>query len=81
MGDFYACNRFDVRNKIHSINTPCLILCGEQDKLAPPALSKKLNRLITNSTLNILPSAGHMVMIENYKMLNESVSEFISNKH
>lgn len=80
-GDFSACNLFDLRSEVENITTPCLILCGEQDKLTPPALSIKLNRLITNSTLKVLPSAGHMVMIENYRMLNESVSEFISNKH
>ena len=78
VGDFLACNRFDIRNKAHSINVPCLILCGEQDKLAPPALSKKLNQLIPDSILKVLPSAGHMVMIENYRMLNEAVAQFIA---
>ena len=77
-GDFFACNRFDLRTEVDQIDTPCLILCGEQDKLTPPALSIKLNQLIKNSTLKILPSAGHMVMIENYRMLNEYVSAFIS---
>ena len=77
-GDFSACNRFDLRSDVNKINSPCLILCGEHDKMTPPALSEKLNQAIPNSILKVLPSAGHMVMIENYTMLNESVSEFIS---
>jgi pimeloyl-ACP methyl ester carboxylesterase len=75
--DFSACNRFDLRREVDKINTPCLILCGEQDKLTPPALSIKLNKLIKNSLLKLLPSAGHMVMIENHTLLNEYVTEFI----
>jgi len=57
-GDFLACNRFDVRNEVGAIKLPCLILCGDQDKLAPPSLSKKLNESIEGSRLEIVPDAG-----------------------
>ncbi len=76
-GDFSACNRFDVRNEVGAIKLPCLILCGDEDKLTPPALSKKLNESIEGSRLEIVPSAGHMVMIENYKAFNDCVLDFI----
>ncbi len=77
-GDFAACNRFDSRNEVDKINSPCLILCGEEDKLTPPALSQKLHQLIRNSTLKVIPAAGHMVMIENFKMFNEAVGVFLA---
>ena len=76
-GDFSACNRFDVRNEVGAIKLPCLILCGDEDKLTPPALSKKLNDAIEGSRLEIVPSAGHMVMIENHKAFNDYVLDFI----
>lgn len=76
-GDFSACNRFDVRNEVRAIKLPCLILCGDEDKLTPPSLSKKLNESIEGSRLEIVPSAGHMVMIENYKVFNDYVLDFI----
>lgn len=76
-GDFSACNRFDVRNEVGKIKLPCLILCGDEDKLTPPSLSKKLNESIEGSRLEIVPSAGHMVMIENYKVFNDYVLDFI----
>ena len=76
-GDFSACNRFDVRNEVGAIKLPCLILCGDEDKLTPPSLSKKLNESIEGSRLEIIPSAGHMVMIENYKVFNDYVLDFI----
>ena len=76
-GDFLACNRFDVRNEVGAIKLPCLILCGEEDKLTPPALSKKLNESIEGSRLEIVPDAGHMVMIENHEAFNDCVLDFI----
>jgi pimeloyl-ACP methyl ester carboxylesterase len=76
-GDFSACNRFDVRNEVEKIKLPCLILCGEEDKLAPPSLSRKLNEAIEGSRLEIIPSAGHMVMIENHTAFNDCVLDFI----
>ncbi|MBC8421175.1 MAG: alpha/beta hydrolase [Desulfobacteraceae bacterium] len=76
-GDFSACNRFDVRSEVGKISLPCLIICGDEDKLTPPALSKKLNESIKGSRMEILPDAGHMVMIENYKAFNDCVLGFI----
>jgi len=76
-GDFSACNRFDVRNEVGAIKLPCLILCGDEDKLTPPSLSKKLNESIEGSRLEIVPAAGHMVMIENHKVFNDCVLDFI----
>ena len=76
-GDFSACNQFDVRNEVGKIKLPCLILCGDEDKLTPPSLSKKLNEAIEGSRLEILPAAGHMVMIENHKAFNDCVLDFI----
>jgi len=78
-GDFSACNRFDVRNEVGAIKLPCLILCGAEDKLTPPSLSKKLHESIEGSRLEILPAAGHMVMIENHKAFNDCVLDFILN--
>ena len=76
-GDFSACDRFDVRNEVGRIKLPCLILCGDEDKLTPPSLSKKLNESIEGSRLEIVPSAGHMVMIENHKAFNDYVLDFV----
>ena len=35
-GDFKACDRFDVTDKLSAIITPVLILTAEDDKLTPP---------------------------------------------
>lgn len=75
--DFLACDRFDRKNDISRISVSCLIVCGEQDKLTPPPLSESLKKAIPGATVVLVPSAGHMVMIENFKVFNQAVRDFI----
>jgi len=75
--DFLACDRFDRKNDISRISLSCLIVCGEQDKLTPPSLSESLKKAIPGATVVLVPSAGHMVMIENFKVFNQAVRDFI----
>lgn len=76
--DFLACDQFDRRKDLGRIDVPCLIICGDKDRLCPPTLSTTLNRLIVGSKLKVLRSAGHMVMIEAYKGFNKCVRDFIA---
>jgi len=76
--DFVACDHFDRRKALGDINLPCLIICGEKDKLTPPALSRILHESIRGSMLEVLPSAGHFAMIESHKEFNQRVRHFIS---
>ena len=75
--DFLACNLFDSRGDLKGISIPCLVICGEDDKLTPLDLSRFLYEHIPASTLKIISDAGHMVMIERYKEVNTAILEFI----
>lgn len=75
--DFMACDRFDRKNEISRIKMPCLIICGEQDKLTPPSLCDGLKKAIPGARFALMPSAGHMVMIEDYRMFNQAVHDFV----
>ena len=75
--DFLACDRFDSRQVLAQIHLPCLVLCGDKDKLTPPRLSEALKESIEGSILKIIPGAGHMVMIERYGEMNEAVQDFV----
>jgi pimeloyl-ACP methyl ester carboxylesterase len=77
-GDFLACDRFDIMNEVEKINLPTLILCGEEDELTPVKYSQFLQNRIKASKLEVLPHAGHMVMMESAKTFNEKIGEFIS---
>ena len=78
-GDFMACDRFDLINEVEKIILPTLILCGDDDQLTPVKYSQFLHSRIKGSKLEILPNAGHMVMMEAPQAFNEKIREFISN--
>jgi len=78
-GDFAACNRFDVMKEVEKIDLPTLILCGEDDELTPIKYSQFLHNRIKGSKLEVLPNAGHMVMMEAPQVFNEKIAKFVSN--
>lgn len=78
-GDFLACDRFDIMEQLEKMDLPTLILCGEEDELTPVKYSQYLHARIRNSRLEILPKAGHMVMMESPRAFNERVKSFIEN--
>jgi pimeloyl-ACP methyl ester carboxylesterase len=77
-GDFLACDRFDIMNEVDKINLPTLIICGDQDQLTPVKYSQFLLQRIKGSRLEILPGAGHMVMMESAGTFNDKIGEFIT---
>jgi pimeloyl-ACP methyl ester carboxylesterase len=76
-GDFLACDLFDMMNEVEKIALPTLILCGDEDQLTPVKYSQFLHSRIKGSKLEVLPNAGHMVMMESPQAFNEKIKEFI----
>lgn len=75
--DFVACDRFDMMNEVEKICLATLVICGNEDELTPVKYSRFLHRRITGSRLEILPDAGHLVMLEAPETFNEKVAAFI----
>ena len=77
--DFKICDGFDVLSKLNTIEIPCLIIVGKQDKLTPVKYSEFSHDKIKNSELHIINKAGHMVMLEKPNEVNQAIENFISN--
>lgn len=77
LGDFRACDRFDVRDRLGRVRIPVLIVCGEEDRLTPPAYSEYLHREIKNTRMIQVPEAGHLVMLEAPEQVNQALEAFI----
>jgi pimeloyl-ACP methyl ester carboxylesterase len=77
LGDFEACDKFDIVERVSGIKVPTLIICGEDDKLTPVKYSEYLKANIQHSKLEIVVGAGHMVMLEKPKEFNKILDEFI----
>jgi len=78
IGDFRACNAFDVMDKIQGISFPTLIICGVEDKLTPAKYSQFLHDKIMGSILEIVPDAGHMITLEKPQEFNRFLLKFIN---
>lgn len=76
-GDFTACDRFDVRDRLGDVRVPALVICGEEDRLAPPRLSESLADGIPGAGLLRVPGAGHLVMLERPAEVNEGMAAFL----
>ena len=75
-GDFSACDRFDVMEELGVITVPTLVICGDQDALAPVKYSRYLADRIAGSRLEIIEGAGHKVMLECPQAFNERLEAF-----
>ena len=78
-GDYLACDRFDMMNEVEKIDLPTLILCGQEDGMTPVKYSQFFLQRIKGSRLEILPDAGHMLMMEAAETFNEKIGAFVSN--
>ena len=77
LADFHACNNFDLRNEVKNITQPTLIICGEDDRMTPVRFSEFLAKEIKGSRLEIIPQAGHMVMLEQADLVSGFIPEFL----
>jgi len=75
-GDFLACDRFDVRERLDEIVCPTLIVAGENDKMTPVALSQELAKRIPRSELVIVPGGSHMTMLEDSEMVVAAIEDW-----
>ena len=76
-GDFQACNRFDVMDRLAEISVPVLIISAEDDKLTPPKYGQFLESGIPNATRAHIMDAGHIVPMEKPAEFNRAIIEFL----
>ena len=74
--DLRASEHFDLRSKLSQINTPTLVLSGEEDPLVPISSAAYLTRQLPNGRLVSYPHHGHMLMLEDPVMVAGEVQRF-----
>lgn len=77
LGDFTACNQFDISARLHEIIPPALILCGEHDRMMPPKFSRSLRDGLPNARLIVIERAGHMAQLEQPDAVAEAIKQFM----
>jgi pimeloyl-ACP methyl ester carboxylesterase len=77
-GDFLACDTFDVVDQLKQIRKPTLLVCGGEDKMTPPRYSQHIAGEIPGARLEIIPQAGHMVMLEQPVAVATALARFLA---
>lgn len=65
--------RRDLRAQLARLDLPVQVLCGQDDRITPWALSEELAALIPGAGLQSVPQAGHMLPFERPEVLAGSL--------
>lgn len=75
--DWLACSRFDLHGKIEQIEAPSWVAVGSDDRLTPLSCANYLITSLRHARLQVIPSAGHMLILEKPKELAQGLQKFL----
>ena len=67
----------DVRNRLHEIIHPSLVVVGSEDQETPVEYATALASGLANAELHVIPGAGHLTPSETPDQFNRLVAEFL----
>jgi pimeloyl-ACP methyl ester carboxylesterase len=68
----------DVRTAAGQLKLPTLLVYGEDDQTTPPVIARQFHLLIKNSSLKMIPTAGHFVHRDQPAAVIKVVEEFLA---
>jgi pimeloyl-ACP methyl ester carboxylesterase len=77
LGDYEACDRFDVVDRLGEIKVPALCVVGALDQMTPPMYSEYMAARIEGAWSVIVGDAGHMLPLERPQQYNATLAEFV----
>jgi proline iminopeptidase len=73
----YSVPRFDVRNRLHEIKAPTLIVVGRYDLICPVEEAEELHVGIVGSQLVLFDASGHNPASDEPKAFQEAIAGFL----
>lgn len=70
-------NQHTVEDRLPELQTPTLIVAGEQDTFTPAWLSRRMQQLIAGSELLVMPGGTHTAPIEIPELLHLRLARFL----
>jgi pimeloyl-ACP methyl ester carboxylesterase len=77
LNDMLCCDRFDIMDRVHTIELPTLLICGSEDEMTPIKYTKYLAGNIEGAASVIIEGATHMVFLEKPREVNRAIDGFL----
>jgi pimeloyl-ACP methyl ester carboxylesterase len=77
LGDLLACNCFDEMVRLGSVDQPTWVVCGADDQMTPLRYAQFLSNSMPHAQLSVIPNAGHMVMLEQPRLVADGLLSFL----
>jgi 3-oxoadipate enol-lactonase len=65
-------------SKLSEITLPVHFIVGEEDKITPPKAAELMHQKIKNSSIHLIPHAGHLSNLESPDEFNEQLKTFFA---
>ena len=69
--------RPDARLHLPALRCPVLVMCGDDDRLTPPACSREIAALIPQAELVWIAQCGHMLTMERPELVNATLGPWL----
>jgi pimeloyl-ACP methyl ester carboxylesterase len=69
---------YSLRNRLHRISSPALVIWGEKDNMVPRAHAEAYAKLIPDAKLSVVSGAGHSVHVEEPEKTAKLVADFLA---
>lgn len=71
-------NRADFTTSLPRLNTPTLVIAGEEDPITPPAATRKWAAVMPHSQCHVVAGAAHLTPLEQPEQFNSLVRDFLA---
>lgn len=75
---YASLSHYDMMSDVDKVKIPVLLLVGQYDGLNPPSESENVNDALSNSQLEIIEDAGHIIFFEKKNEVIDLIDNFIS---
>ncbi|MDQ0270897.1 alpha/beta fold hydrolase [Cytobacillus purgationiresistens] len=69
------------QQKLRSIQTPCLLIWGEHDRVVPLSIGKRLKEDLPHAELVVIPEAGHLIPEEKPQEVMSVIEKYLNKVH
>jgi len=78
LNDFLCCDKFDIMDKVSSVNLPALAIVGDKDNMTPPKYSQYMADNMPCCKMALIKGGTHLAFMENPHRVNEVIEKFIN---